>query len=299
MKFGFDLGGTKTEIAVLGPAGEWLFRHRISTPQHSYDEIIKTMVALLELACDRTGLGKPSVVGVGMPGCLDAQSRLVRGSNTQVLNHRPFQIDLQHALGCEVRLQNDANCLALSEALNGAGSDNEVVFAAILGTGCGGGLVVRRQLINGRHAIAGEWGHNPLPWPTPQELEVPACWCGQHGCLETWVSGTAFAADHARQTGEYLAAEKIVHAMRHGDLNAEQTFDRYINRLGRALAQVVNLLDPHVIVLGGGMSNITELYPRVTKVISQYSFGVKVTTPVRQAMHGDSSGVRGAAWLST
>ena len=172
-----------------------------------------------------------------------------------------------------------------------------MVFAAILGTGCGGGIVVNRQLVTGRHAIAGEWGHNPLPWPTADEFRVPACWCGLTGCLETWLSGTAFAQDHLRPTGHHLSAQDIVQAMRHGDAQALETFDRYVNRLGRALAQVINLIDPDCIVLGGGMSNVQEIYPRIGEEISKYSFGVKATTPVRPAVHDDSSGVRGAAWL--
>jgi fructokinase len=213
------------------------------------------------------------------------------------LNHQPLKKDLEHKLGCEVRLQNDANCLALSEAVDGAGAQGRVVFAAILGTGCGGGVVIDRQLLTGRHAIAGEWGHNPLPWPSVEELQIPPCWCGLTGCLETWISGTAFALDHARHTGLHLSAQDIVHAMRQDDGLAKLSFERYVNRLGRALAQMVNLLDPDVIVLGGGMSNVQEIYPRIREEISKYSFGIKAATPVRQAMHGDSSGVRGAAWL--
>jgi fructokinase len=236
-------------------------------------------------------------IGIGMPGCLDVDSSLVRGSNTQVLNHQPLKKDLEHKLGCEVRLQNDANCLALSEAVDGAGAQGRVVFAAILGTGCGGGVVVDRQLLTGRHAIAGEWGHNPLPWPSSDELQVPPCWCGQTGCLETWISGIAFAQDHARHTRHQLSAQNIVQAMRQGDEFATQSFHRYVNRLGRALAQMINLLDPDVIVLGGGMSNVQEIYPLIGAVISQYSFAVKANTPVLAAKHGDSSGVRGAAWL--
>ena len=297
MRFGFDLGGTKTEIAVLSQAGEMLFRHRMPTPSGSYNAVLLTMAKLLDMACDHLGVSRPEVAGVGMPGCLDTDTQRVRGANTQVLNNQLFRHDLQQILRCDVQLQNDANCLALSEAWDGAAADGKVVFAAILGTGCGGGIVVHRQLLVGKHAIAGEWGHNPLPWPSSSELEVPACWCGQQGCLETWLSGTAFAHDHARHTGLTLSAQAIVAAMRQGDAAAVLSMDRYIHRLGRALAQVVNLLDPDVIVLGGGMSNVADLYPRVGEVIAQYTFGVKAHTPVRAAMHGDSSGVRGAAWL--
>lgn len=297
LQFGFDLGGTKTELAVLNANGEFVFRQRVPTPRDSYPLILQTLAGLLNMACESLGTPRPHSIGVGMPGCVDAVSGLVRGSNTLVLNQQPFLSDLKHALGCEIRVQNDANCLALSEAIDGAGSDAGVVFAAILGTGCGGGMVVNRQLVTGRHAIAGEWGHNPLPWPSADEIRVPACWCGQTGCLETWISGTAFAQDHLRHTGQTLDAPAIVQAMRNGELQAAETFDRYVHRLGRALAQVINLLDPDCMVLGGGMSNVQEIYPRVGEVISQYSFGVKATTPVRQAVHGDSSGIRGAAWL--
>ncbi len=299
MKFqiGIDLGGTKTEIAVLSAHGDMVFRERCPTPSHSYEAILNAMCGLVNTAVSQTGMARPLQIGIGLPGCLDVDTALVRGSNTQVLNHQPLKKDLEHKLGCEVRLQNDANCLALSEAVDGAGEQGRVVFAAILGTGCGGGVVVDQQLLTGRHAIAGEWGHNPLPWPSSDELQVPPCWCGQTGCLETWISGTAFAQDHARHTGHQLSARYIVQSMRQGDESAIQSFDRYVNRLGRALAQMINLLDPDVIVLGGGMSNVQEIYPLIGRVISQYSFAVKANTPVRVAIHGDSSGVRGAAWL--
>ena len=297
LQFGFDLGGTKTEIAVIDAAGEIVFRHRQPTPADSYPLVLKNIEQLLNAACTNLSTDKPLCVGIGMPGCLDVDTRLVRGSNTQVMNHQALQDDLQDLLGCEVRLQNDANCLALSEAVDGAASGCQVVFAAILGTGCGAGVVVNQQLLTGRHAIAGEWGHNPLPWPTADELRVPACWCGLTGCLETWLSGTAFAQDHLRHTGQTLDAQDIVQAMRGGDAQAGKSLDRYVNRLGRALAQVINLIDPDCIVLGGGMSNVQEIYPRIGEEISKYSFGVKATTPVRPAVHGDSSGVRGAAWL--
>ena len=297
MRIGIDLGGTKTEIAVLNAHGEIVFRQRCPTPSHSYTDILNAIVALVDTAVTQTAMPRPLQIGIGMPGCLDVSTQWVRGSNTQVLNHQPLKKDLEHKLGCEVRLQNDANCLALSEAVDGAGSGGKVVFAAILGTGCGGGVVIDHQLLTGRHAIAGEWGHNPLPWPSVEELQISPCWCGQTGCLETWISGTAFALDHARHTGQNFTAQEIVQAMRQGDAPATLSFQRYVNRLGRALAQMINLLDPDVIVLGGGMSNVEEIYPLLSTVISQYSFAVKASTPVLAAKHGDSSGVRGAAWL--
>jgi fructokinase len=297
-QIGIDLGGTKIEVAVLDDQGQFMFRHRQASPSHSYAAILNTIAELVTLARQTLALPAPSVVGIGMPGCLDAQTQRVRGSNTQAMNHQPLKADLQQVLGCEVRLENDANCLALSEAMDGAGARAQVVFAAILGTGCGGGVVVNRQLLSGRHAIAGEWGHNPLPWPSAEELNIAPCWCGQTGCIETWLSGTGFALDHARVNGEERSAVEIIQAMRKGDSSATATFERYVNRLGRALAQLVNLLDPDCFVLGGGMSNVQEIYPKIQAAMQPYVFGIQVNTPVLAAQHGDSSGVRGAAWLS-
>lgn len=296
-QIGIDLGGTKIEVAVLDDQGQFMFRHRQASPSHSYPAMLNTIAELVTLARQTLALPAPTVVGIGMPGCLDAQTQRVRGSNTQAMNHQPLKADLQHVLGCEVRLENDANCLALSEAMDGAGAQAQVVFAAILGTGCGGGVVVNRQLLRGRHAIAGEWGHNPLPWPRAEELNIAPCWCGQTGCIETWLSGTGFALDHARVTGAERSAVEIIQAMREGDSSATASFERYVNRLGRALAQVVNLLDPDCIVLGGGMSNVQEIYPKIQAAMQPYVFGIQVNTPVLAAQHGDSSGVRGAAWL--
>ena len=297
-QIGIDLGGTKIEVAVLDGQGQFMFRHRQASPSHSYPAMLNTIAELVTLARQTLALPAPTVVGIGMPGCLDAQTQRVRGSNTQAMNHQPLKADLQHVLGCEVRLENDANCLALSEAMDGAGAQAQVVFAAILGTGCGGGVVVNRQLLSGRHAIAGEWGHNPLPWPSAEELNIAPCWCGQTGCIETWLSGTGFALDHARVNGEERSAVEIIQAMRKGDSSATATFERYVNRLGRALAQLVNLLDPDCIILGGGMSNVQEIYPKIQAAMQPYVFGIQVNTPVLAAQHGDSSGVRGAAWLS-
>lgn len=296
-QIGIDLGGTKIEVAVLDGQGQFMFRHRQASPSHSYPAMLNTIADLVTLARQTLALPAPTVVGIGMPGCLDAQTQRVRGSNTQAMNHQPLKADLQHVLGCEVRLENDANCLTLSEAMDGAGAQAQVVFAAILGTGCGGGVVVNRQLLRGRHAIAGEWGHNPLPWPSAEELNIAPCWCGQTGCIETWLSGTGFALDHARVTGAERSAVEIIQAMREGDSSATASFERYVNRLGRALAQVVNLLDPDCIVLGGGMSNVQEIYPKIQAAMQPYVFGIQVNTPVLAAQHGDSSGVRGAAWL--
>ena len=295
---GIDLGGTKTEVAVLAGDGAVLFRHRQATPRDDYTAILDTIQALVDEAIAHTGIARPQAIGCGIPGCLDPDTHKVRGANTLVLNGQSFQADLEQRLQCRVPVQNDANCLAVSEAVDGAGRGCAVVFAAILGTGCGGGIALDGKAWQGRHAIAGEWGHNPLPWPSAEELQVPPCWCGLSGCLETWISGTGFARDHAFANGGELSAVQIVHAMRSGDKAASQSFERYLNRLGRALAQVVNLLDPDCIVLGGGMSNVDEIYPAIQAQMLPYTFSKTVRTPVIKALHGDSSGVRGAAWLA-
>ena len=295
---GIDLGGTKTEVAVLGDDGQFLFRQRLPTSSDDYKAILDTIYALVEQALTATGVATPVAIGCGIPGCLDPDTQKVRGASTLVLNGQSFQSDLEQRLQCRVPIQNDANCLAVSEAVDGAGLGGAVVFAAILGTGCGGGIALDGKAWQGRHAIAGEWGHNPLPWPSAEELPVPPCWCGLLGCLETWISGTGFARDHALEYGGELSALQIVHAMRSGDKKAAQSFDRFLTRLGRALAQVINLLDPDCIVLGGGMSNVDEIYPAIQAKILPYTFSKTVRTPVRKALHGDSSGVRGAAWLA-
>ena len=295
---GIDLGGTKTEVAVLAEDGQFLFRQRQATPRDDYTAILNTIQALVDEAIAHTGIARPQAIGCGIPGCLDPDTHTVRGASTLVLNGQLFQSDLAQRLNCRVHVQNDANCLAVSEAVDGAGQGSGVVFAAILGTGCGGGIAFQGKAWTGRHAIAGEWGHNPLPWPTLDELQAPACWCGQVGCLETWISGTGFSRDHALMYGGDLAAFQIIEQMRRGDISATQSFERYQNRLGRALAQVVNLLDPDCIVLGGGMSNVDEIYTNIQSEILRYTFSKTVRTPVLRAVHGDSSGVRGAAWLA-
>ncbi len=295
---GVDLGGTKTEVAVLDADHRFLLRERLPTPQHAYTDIIATIATLVGLATHRYHVPAHHPVGIGMPGCIDPATHKVRGANTQVLNGQAFQNDLQSALGCEVFIENDANCLALSEVVDGASSGSRVAFAAILGTGCGAGITLGTNIWTGRNALAGEWGHNPLPWPTPQELETPACWCGQQGCIETWVSGPALAADHLRSTQKEMTPEQIVQSMLQGDTAATHTWQRYVDRLARSLAHIVNTLDPDVIVLGGGMSRIDALYESLATRINQYTFTRPITTPIRAAVHGDSSGVRGAAWLT-
>ena len=295
---GVDLGGTKTEVAVLDANGQFLFRHRRPTPSHDYQAILHTISDLVKTALDQIGLAHTGAVGCGIPGCLDPDTHRVRGANTEVLNGQPFQSDLQQLLQCQVPVQNDANCLAVSEATDGAGQGSQVLFAAILGTGCGGGIALKGRAWKGRHAIAGEWGHNPLPWPTPEELQAPPCWCGLVGCMETWISASGFASEHARRYGGNLSAVEIIQAMREGDIHAQASFSLYVSRLGRGLAQVINFLDPDCIVLGGGMSNVDEIYFSVQAEILRHAFSKTVQTPVLKAQHGDSSGVRGAAWLA-
>lgn len=295
MRIGIDLGGTKTEIVALGDGGRELFRKRTDTPAASYDAIVATLAGLVQDA--ESALGQRGTVGVGIPGAISARTGLVKNANTVALNGRPLDRDLARALAREVRCQNDANCLALSEAVDGAGAGRRVVFAAILGTGCGAGIALDGRPWAGANLVAGEWGHNPLPWPTADEVPGPACWCGKTSCIEKWISGTGFADDYARAAGVRLKGEQIVARARQGEAAARGALDRYTNRLARALAHVVNLLDPDVIVLGGGMSNVDELYELVSPHLARYVFGGEADTPVVRSKHGDSSGVRGAAWL--
>ena len=295
MRIGIDLGGTKTEIVALGDGGHELYRKRVDTPAASYDAIVATLADLVHEA--EAALGQRGTVGVGIPGTISARTGLVKNANTTALNGRPLDRDLGRALAREIRCQNDANCLALSEAVDGAGAGRRVVFAAILGTGCGAGIALDGRPWAGANLVAGEWGHNPLPWPTPDEFPGPACWCGKTACIEKWISGTGFADDYARSAGVRLKGEQIVARARQGEAAARGALERYVHRLARALAHVVNLLDPDVIVLGGGMSNVDELYDMVPPQLAAYVFGGEADTPVVRNQHGDSSGVRGAAWL--
>ena len=295
---GIDLGGTKTEVAVLDDAGRVRWRHREPTPAHDYTAIVHLIETLVRQAARQCSLPWPQRVGVAIPGCLDPHTQLVRGANTQVLNGQPLGRDLSSRLGLDVRFENDANCLALSESVDGAGADADLVFAVIVGTGCGGGLALNGHVRTGRHALAGEWGHNPLPWPSADELTTPPCWCGLHGCLETWVSGPGWSREFQRRTGRTLTPPEIVQAMHEGDTAAQQSVRDWVDRLGRGLAQVVNLIDPDVVVLGGGLSLIPSLPQWLEAAIPRHTFYRGAHTPVRVAQHGDSSGVRGAAWLA-
>lgn len=291
IRIGVDFGGTKIEAAALDQTGEIVARLRAPNPG-AYELALETVAELVAAVEAQTGARAPCI-GVGMPGSISPASGLIRNANSTWLNGRAFGEDLSQALGRPVRLANDANCLALSEAADGAGAGAHVVFAAILGTGCGGGVVVDGRLVEGANGVAGEWGHSPLPWPASHEYPGPACWCGRRGCLETWISGPALARDH----GGGLTATQIATRAAQGDVGSAAAIDRYIDRLGRALAVVVDLIDPDVIVLGGGVSNIDALYDRLPAAIAPYVFADAVEVTVRKARHGDSSGVRGAAWL--
>jgi fructokinase len=297
---GIDLGGTKIEIAALDAQGKFLLRERIPTPQGDYATTLSAIARLVELAEDRLGLqGLKRPVGMGTPGSASPRTGLMRGCNSTALNGKPLQRDLENLLQRPVPLQNDANCLAQSEAVDGAGAGADVVFAAIIGTGCGGGVAIHGQARLGHNAVSGEWGHNPLPWPDESEFQRTTCWCSQQGCLETWISGKGFEQDHLRHNpSQAWSAPQIISAMREGQPRARHTFERYADRLARALASVVNLLDPDVMVLGGGMSNVAELYACLPTLVPRHVFSDGFNTPIRSAMHGDSSGVRGAAWLT-
>lgn len=294
---GIDLGGTKIEIAALDGQGAFLLRERVATPQGDYAATLRAIADLVTQAEARLG-GRGLPLGLGIPGSLSPLTGWVRNANSTALNGQALQQDLERLLDRTLRLENDANCLALSEATDGAGAGAEVVFAAILGTGVGAGIAVRGQLLHGRNGIAGEWGHNPLPSLADEQRTPRRCWCGRLDCVETWLSGPALAANHAASTGQRLDAAQIVAAMRAGDAAARASLDRYAERLARALAQVINLLDPEVIVLGGGLSNVSELYEAVPRLWTPHVFSDSVRTALRPARHGDSSGVRGAAWLT-
>lgn len=295
IRIGVDFGGTKIEAAALGADGGFLARVRTPNPG-DYDAAVRAVRDLVAKALAEAGGGE-ATVGIGMPGTLSPLTGLARNSNSTWLNGKPFKQDLERALGQEIRLQNDANCFALSEAVDGSAVGAKTVFGGILGTGCGGGVVVDGQALFGRNGIAGEWGHTPLPWPTRDEHQAHRCWCGRVDCLETWVSGSAFVEDYRRATGRRLDGAAIVAAARAGEPDAVANLDRYIDRLGRALASLCNILDPDAIVLGGGMSNVDELYERLPEVVKRYAFTDLFTTPIVKAKYGDSSGVRGAAWL--
>ena len=288
-----DFGGTKIEAAALDASGAVAARLRAANPG-SYDAAIGAVADLV--AAVEAKAGPARSIGVGMPGSISPRTGLVRNANSVWMNGRNFGADLEAALGRPVRLANDANCAALSEAVDGAAAGAKVVFGVIIGTGCGGGVAVDGRLIEGANGIAGEWGHMPLPWPGDQD-RAPSCWCGRSGCLETFLSGTGFEADYRRSTGRKRAAALIMEDARAGERWAGEAFDRYVDRLGRALAVIADIIDPDVIVLAGGMSNVEELYERAPKAVARYVFSDVWASRIVRAVHGDSSGVRGAAWL--
>jgi len=331
MRIGIDLGGTKTEIICLHQQnGKELYRQRVPTPQNDYEATVRSIKELVERAEDT--LGETGTVGIGTPGSISDATGVIKNSNSVWVNGKPLDKDLEAALGREVRVQNDANCFAVSEATDGAAAGKAVVFGVIIGTGCGGGVVINGKPIRGVNGIGGEWGHNPLPYPKSyrrdpaQSIELfkshnaqiteddgaisyfvdeeilnewpgPLCYCGKRGCQETWISGPGFKNDYIRVTGQELSTHDIIAAMNQGEEQAVAAFARYVDRLARALSVVINLIDPDVVVLGGGMSNVSQLYQDVPAVWDRYIFSDTIDTKLVPPRFGDSSGVRGAAWL--
>ena len=294
-RIGVDLGGTKIEAAALDRDGGIALRRRIPTPAGDY---VGTVAAIASLVQDlERDLGEVATVGVGIPGTIVAATGMVKNANSTCLNGRPLGADVERALGRPIRFANDANCFALSEASDGAAAGYSSVFGVILGTGVGGGIALDRRILVGANAIAGEWGHNPLPAPLLDELPGPDCYCGRRGCIETFLSGPGLAADHLRHSGRALAAPEIVVGAAAGDPDCRATLDRYVDRLARALAVVINILDPDAIVLGGGLSRLEFVYEEVPRRWSSYIFSDTVVTRLMPPKHGDASGVRGAAWL--
>jgi fructokinase len=294
MQIGIDFGGTKIEAAAIDSKGGFAQRIRAANPGN-YDSAVRTVQNLvLQVESD---LGVKCTVGIGTPGSISPTTGVMRNSNSLYLNGRSFREDLSEALAREVRMANDANCFTLSEATDGAAAGANTVFGVILGTGCGGGLFAGGRLIEGANGVGGEWGHNPLPWPTPAENPGPRCYCGQRGCLEQWISGTGLQRDYAEHAGQSKTAEQIVSLARSGDPHGRDAFDRLIDRLARGLATICNVVDPDVIVVGGGLSNVREIYDRLPALISAHVFSDAWRGRIAAAKWGDSSGVRGAARL--
>ena len=295
LRIGIDLGGTKIAGIVLDAAGAEVCRERLPTPQGDYQQTLQVLAGLVTRLEDKAG--QPCSVGIGMPGSVSRASGLIKNSNSVCLNGQPMHSDLETLLDRPVRFANDADCFALSEATDGAAAGAAVVFGVIIGTGTGGGLVVNQQLVSGPNGITGEWGHNPLPSPQPEELPGPACYCGRYGCIETWLSGTGLARDHQQSHGVAMEAVAVAQRAELGDTRAASTMQRYMERMARGLAGVINIIDPDVIVLGGGVSNFKRLYEGVPSRWGEYVFSDSVATRLVAAQHGDASGVRGAAWV--
>jgi fructokinase len=294
MRIGIDLGGTKIEAIAIDGSHE-LLRRRVSAPRDDYAATVAAVRALV--ATIEHDLGATCTVGIGIPGAISALTGLVKNANSTWLNGRPLDRDLEHALGRSIRVANDANCFALSEATDGAARGADTVFGVILGTGTGGGVVVNGRVLEGRHRIAGEWGHNPLPWPQDGEHPGRPCYCGRTGCIETFLSGPGLSVTYAAIAGCHRAPAEIATLAEAGDERANDALIIYETQLARALASIINVLDPDVIVLGGGVSNISRLYTRVPPLLKSFVFSDSADTPIAAALHGDSSGVRGAAWL--
>ena len=295
MRLGIDLGGTKIEIVALGDDGVVLTRERVPTPAGDYAGTIRAICDLVTGVEAR--LGRGGSVGIATPGALSKRADVLKNSNSTVLNGKPLKRDLEAALGRTIRMENDANCLALSEAADGAAAGANVVFAVILGTGVGGGLVIDRKVVAGRNAIAGEWGHNPLPWPRDDERPGRACYCGKSGCIETFLSGAGLSNEFQARAGRSLAAHDVATAAVRGEAQARAALDAYKDRLARGRASVINIVDPDAVVLGGGLSNIDAIYDGLLALVARYAFSDGLDTRIVRAQHGDSSGVRGAAWL--
>jgi len=295
MRIGIDLGGTKIEGIALANDGNILYRERIDTPRDDYRATVDAICQLIHTI--ETQAGKQGSIGIGIPGTISPATGLVKNANSTWLIGQPLNKDLEQKLQRPVRIANDANCFAVSEASDGAAAGASNVFGVIIGTGTGGGICINGRPLVGANAIGGEWGHNPLPWPTPEESPGPECYCGLHGCIETWLSGTGISNRFREQTGKSLSAPEIVALSEQGDEQAGLAMQQYEQRMARALASVINIVDPDVIVLGGGMSNVERLYQNVPKIWGDYVFSDRVDTRLVPPKHGDSSGVRGAAWL--
>ena len=295
LRIGVDLGGTKIEFVALESDGTELHRHRIATPRNDYEGTVHAIAdGVKEM---EKQVGRTASVGVGIPGTVSTRTGLVKNANSTWLIGNPFDKDLSRALDREVRCANDANCLAVSEATDGAGAGRHLVFGVILGTGCGGGIAIDGRVHTGSNGVAGEWGHNTLPWMRADEFPGPACYCGKNGCIETWISGTGLEKDYERATKVSLRGPEILARSETGEPAALAALERFEDRLARGLAGVINLLDPDVIVMGGGASQIPRIYKNVPARLGEYVFGKEAETPMLAAKHGDSSGVRGAAWL--
>lgn len=295
MRIGIDVGGTKIEALAIDDDGVELARYRVDTPREDYPGTIAAMVGLVRRLEEETG--RTGTVGAGIPGSISRITGLVKNANSTWLNGRPLDRDVSAALGREVRMANDANCFAVSEATDGAAAGAHVVFGVILGTGCGGGVAISGRVHAGPNGVAGEWGHNPLPWLRPEEYPGPVCYCGKRGCLEMWISGTGIALDYRTATGRSRTTPEIVADFEAGETDAVAAMERFEDRLARGLAHVINILDPDAIVIGGGVSKVKHIYQGLSGRLQRYVFGGEVLTPVVPARYGDSSGVRGAAWL--